>query len=1143
MPVRYSRFSIRAVAAGACSIIAFFGLLTAAGSISAIPPQQSGQSPVPADASKQPPAQPRVLTPGASIEDELVPGQKRVFQISVTEAQYATLIVEQRGIDVLIDLLGPDGKRIYQVDSTGPQESEKAEVIDQPPGDYRLVVAPANAGATAGRFVIRFVELRACTQDERSLQEARRLQGQSFQLMRSGKYDDAVPPGERALEIRERILGVDHLDVAASLYHLGEVYRHKGDQQKAASLAQRAIDIREKKLGPEHPEVANALNSLASILRTAGNFSAAEPLLQRALQIKEKTLGPDNLELAVSVNSLAILYSQMGDYPRAEPLFLRALQIREKRRGPDSPEVAGSLNNLANLYWLLGDLVKSERYYERSIEIKEKILGSEHPDVALSLNNLAAVLRDRGDLVKAEQLYNRAIRIREKALGPNHPDVAASYTNLAVTLRDKGEFARGEELQKRALEIQTKALGPDHPDVAGSLNNLAELYRLSGHPEKVEPLFQRALEIQLKALGPDHPEVAMSLTGLGSHYADSGNYDRAEPMLKRALEISEKALGPGHPQVGTTVNSLAALYASKGEIAKAVATQTRANGIIEHNIVLNLVTGSERQKLAYLGSLSQSTDQTLSLHIRTAPESAEARDLAATTILQRKGRVFDAMADSVTTLRARSSAEDQKLLDRLKETTSQLAALVLNGPQQTKLDQHLGRINSLEQQREKLESEIGVRSAGFYNPTKPVSLAAVQSAIPADAALIEFAIYHPSGSRAGQKQPENRDARYVAYIVPARGEIKWKELGNTQTIDRAADQLREALRDPNRNDIRQLARHLDEQVMQPLRVLAGTATHLIVSPEGALNLIPFEALFDEQQRYLVERYSISYLTGGRDLLRMQIARPSRNTPMVMADPWFGEAEIARTERLPAARSRRESQGRRSITSADDLSTVYFAPLAGTEREAIAIKSLFPEAAILTRQQATESALKRVEAPAILHIATHGFFLRGKDDLPSPAGNGVNDTRAISATTTIENPLLRSGLALAGANIRNNNSDDGILTALEASSLNLWGTKLVTLSACDTGLGAVKTGEGVYGLRRAFALGGAETLVMSLWPVSDYVTRELMTAYYGGLKRGAGRGEALRQVQLDMLKLKSRRHPFYWASFIQYGEWANLTGKR
>jgi CHAT domain-containing protein len=324
-----------------------------------------------------------------------------------------------------------------------------------------------------------------------------------------------------------------------------------------------------------------------------------------------------------------------------------------------------------------------------------------------------------------------------------------------------------------------------------------------------------------------------------------------------------------------------------------------------------------------------------------------------------------------------------------------------------------------------------------------------------------------------------------------------------------------------------LARAADETLMQPLRAAIGNATHLLISPDGPLNLMPFEVLRDERGRYAVERYAISYLTSGRDLLRMQVPRMSRSGPVVVADPAFGDAAAAAASpRIRAA----TTEARRSVTSADDFTAVYFAPLAGTAREARTIGALFPDARLLTQSNATKRALTEVTAPSILHIATHAFFIRA--------------AAATGATTAgLENPLLRSGLALSGANRRADGARDGILTALEAANLNLWGTKLVALSACDTGVGEVRDGEGVYGLRRAFVLAGAETLVMSLWPVSDTVTRELMSGYYRRLRSGLGRGEALRATELAMLARSDRRHPFYWASFIQAGEWANLEGRR
>jgi CHAT domain-containing protein len=199
---------------------------------------------------------------------------------------------------------------------------------------------------------------------------------------------------------------------------------------------------------------------------------------------------------------------------------------------------------------------------------------------------------------------------------------------------------------------------------------------------------------------------------------------------------------------------------------------------------------------------------------------------------------------------------------------------------------------------------------------------------------------------------------------------------------------------------------------------------------------------------------------------------------------------------------------------------------------------------LTGEGATKSALKQTVAPRILHIATHGFFLQTPQTVADGNARAATTTRGVEAAAESDNPLLRSGLALAGANRRGAaTDDDGILTALEASGLNLWGTKLVVLSACDTGLGEVRNGEGVYGLRRAFVLAGAESLVMSLWPASDYSTRTLMTSYYRNLKQGLGRGAALRQVQLEMLKRNPQLHPFYWANFIQSGEWVNLDGRR
>jgi CHAT domain-containing protein len=376
-------------------------------------------------------------------------------------------------------------------------------------------------------------------------------------------------------------------------------------------------------------------------------------------------------------------------------------------------------------------------------------------------------------------------------------------------------------------------------------------------------------------------------------------------------------------------------------------------------------------------------------------------------------------------------------------------------------------------------------------------------------------------------------SRYAAYLIPANGDIEVRDLGPAKDLDTLVEQFRQALRDPSA-DPTPTARQLYAKTLRPLKSFMQSK-RLLISPDGALNLVPFEALMDEENRYLLSQWEISYVSSGRDLLRLADKRPRANRSAILADPDFGE---------PASGSPTETHRgvdlRRSITNAPDLGTVYFAALAGTAREARDLKAIFPEAELLTKGSASKVNLKNLAAPRILHIATHGFFLDHEARTHPP---GTADPRGIQATSSIENPLLRSGLALAGANLNKDDSEEGILTALEAANLNLWGTKLVTLSACDTGVGEIRQGEGVFGLRRAFVLAGAETLVMSLWPVSDAVTRQLMNDYYRGLKQGLGRGAALHRAQFAMSLRANRAHPYYWASFIQAGDWANLDGVR
>jgi tetratricopeptide (TPR) repeat protein len=1218
--------------------------------------QQPAQAPRDAGNKVDDEKEARLLEPGKAIRRELSGAGSHTYRIRLAADQFLNAVIEQDGIDVVARLLGPDGKQIMEFDSEKRlQGKETALLVAEAEGDYRLVVQPRQKAAPAGAYEIRIEELRAATENDRALQQARKLYKKANDLRIAGKYDEAPPYFEGALEIRERILGPDHPDVSQAIIGLATIHYFKGEYSKAEPLYLRALAIREKSLGPEHPDVAQSIYILAALYAALGEYAKAEPLYQRALAIQEKSFGQEHPDVAASLNNLATLYVDLGDYAKAEPLHLRALAIKEKSLGPEHPNVAASLNNLASLYDDLGDYAKAEQLYLRALAIreksfgpehrevaaflnnlaslyihmseyakaeplylralaiKEKSLGPEHPEVATSINNLAVLYRYNGDFAKAEPLYRRAVAIHEKSLGPEHPKVASSLDNLAalyVALGDyakaeplhlralaireksfgpehhdvagslnnlaslyskKGDYAKAEPLYLRALAIQEKALGVDHPEVANPLNNLAELYRERGDYVKAESFYQRTLAVREKALGPEHPFVAHSVYDLAVLYRDKGEYAKAEPLFRRALAIMENTAGPEHPYIPEFLDGMAVLYAAKGDFAQAVTVQARANSVSERNLTRNLAIGSERQKLAYLALFTKETDFTFSLHSQCVPRDPQALDLAFTTLLRRKGRGLDVMADTIGALRRRAAPEDQVLFDQLAEARSQLAALALKELGTGKPETYRARLTSLKDRVEELESALSARSPDFRAQAQPVTVAAVQSSLPAGGVLVEFAVYTPQDPRNNKNK---LPPRYLAYMLAAQGRPKWTDLGEVAPIDRAITAWRQALRNPRRRDVKRLARVVDEKVMRPVLALAqlgfGSPRRLLIAPDGQLNLVPFAALVDRQGRYLVERYSINYLISGRDLLRSPAPRPNNQGTVIVADPDYGDAgDVIASKshdvglpsesfgvwriKLPGVAARSRDVGLptglpQSAGSNHNLSQIYFPPLKGTADEALALKTILPQATVFTRGLATEAALKQLHSPSILHVATHGFFL-GDQKIRLVGGRDLSVDTVQSVETSnqpIENPLLRSGLALAGVNQgmgRADQGDDGVLTALEAAGLDLFGTKLVVLSACDTGVGEVKNGEGVFGLRRALSLAGSETQVMSLWPVSDLGARDLMIEYYKALERGEGRGDGLRRVQLEMLRSKGRRHPFYWASFIQSGEWANLEGKR
>ena len=773
-------------------------------------------------------------------------------------------------------------------------------------------------------------------------------------------------------------------------------------------------------------------------------------------------------------------------------------------------------------------------------------LGQQEIQEANELNQTVMKLYQAGKYAEAIPLARRALGLREQALGPMHPDVATSLNYLGALLENMGDYAEARPLMERALKINEQALGSMHPAVAASLNNLALLLQNTGDYAGARRLMERALKINEQALGPMHPAVAGSLNNLAALLGNMGDYVGARPLYERALRIYEQVLGPMHPFVAASLSGLATLEAAQRRFGPASGLLKRALRLEDFHIqnVFNITT--EAQKLAFIRSISGTYGGYLSLIHQHLNTDAEALRDGLELVLRRKGIVFDAQSRTRETLKGRLSETARKDFDQLSALRSELARFLLSKPAKMNPDIYKEKINSLQKEIEAIAQRLAGESALVAKELqqRTITIELVSKQLPKNAALAEFVKIFDFDFTKGRWKPSSR---YLAFILTTAGNVTLVDLGEAEALEHQADRTLEdikvamnTLRGDHLLKSQESLAQLSALVWKPLESSLGQADRLIVSPDGQLNLVPFAALVEGAGQPLVERYHLTYVSSGRELIMTDAAFKPESELLLVANPAFDTQTLATEPGITAIRSR---DFRR-----------HFAPLPGTAREAEEIPPLVTGRAdqkqVLVAAAATEGAVKATRSPRILHLATHGFFLEDQPIKLEPVGRqpgfGASEGIGISSASLgrYGNPLLRSGLAFAGANRAGEitEGDDGLLTALEITEMDLQGTDLVVLSACETAVGMVHTGEGVFGLRRAFALAGAKALLMSLWPVDDQVTADQMKAFYQNLQT-LPPADVLRQAQRETIRrLKERdgvANTGLWAPFILQG--ANAFG--
>jgi len=952
-----------------------------------------------------------------------------------------------------------------------------------------------------------------------------------------GESEKARPWLDRALRQREAALGPDHPDLVPLLIDIAGLHYSEGELARARSLFERALRLSETALGPEHPDVAQSLDDLAVVLGTLGEYEPALRRHERALAIREKTLGPDHPAVGVSLINVAAIRERLGDFDAALALYRRALEITRERLGPDHPQMGYVANNLGLLLQSMGETVEARSQLERALAIREAALGPDHPDLSATLNNLGHVLEEIGDLAGARPYFERAVAIQREGHGPDHPSLASALVALASWHLRAGEPEPAQPLLEEALSIYRRLSRLAHPNRAIALEVLGRLRLQQGRLAEARDAFSEAVEIREKALGDlVHPDLAEELAHLGDAQRRLGDLEAAERSLRRALDIQTESLGSDHPAVAESLADLALVQRDRGRPGEALALALQAERVRRDHVARTLPALPERQALGY----ALDRPRGLGLAVSLAAKGGDPGAVAGVWdgLVRSRALVLDEMSARHRFVGRTESPEIRGLWRDFTTARQRLANLYVRGPGDGPEGTYRRLLDESRAETERAEQALAAASAPFRRElaARRVGLAEVEAALPADGALVAFL---------------RSEDRYLAFVLaPELERPAIRALGPEREIEDRIARWRREVTGHSETRYRRAGERLREAIWDPVAPLTAGARRVFVVPDGALHLVSFAALPVEDGGYLVEREPVlHYLSAERDLVVRTgdgpaggrgRASPRREGGLLALGAVAFDAPVAGSQAAENGAGALSGPGalyRGPRSACEAFRTLRFERLPGTGAEVRTVAEIWREhqgagAEILrlTGVEGRESAFKRLASGRrVIHLATHGFVLG--------APCAVTDR-----TTEIHNPLLLSGLALAGANRREQagpDQDDGILTAEEIASLDLSAVDWAVLSACNTGGGAIRGGEGVLGLRRAFRIAGVRTLILSLWRVDDALTTRWMSAFYRArLERDRPTAEAVRAAQLELLAwLRSEArstHPFHWAAFVAEG---------
>ncbi|MBY0528202.1 MAG: tetratricopeptide repeat protein [Gemmataceae bacterium] len=1025
----------------------------------------------------------------------------------------------------------------------------------------RTVHGPDHYKVVDARWDLRRVERKAQlgAADRQRLKDAGKQSRDVVEAIDRGEPDKAIRLSTEVLALRRQLLGGDFPETSSALTNLGGSYQAKGDYTNARRYMDEALALREKSLGLDHPETATALSNIGSLLHHQGEYAAAKPLLERALDIRTRAYGKNHIEVIRSYRHLGALLNNQGDYAAAIPYFEQALAISEKLFDKYDPAIPAALNNLGMLRKSRGDYPGARACFERALAMRRLVNKEFSEPIAESYNSLGLLLRDQGDYAQAREYLEKALDIRWEINGKNHADTATAFTNLGLIYLAEDNPTEARKQFEDARDIRLAVLGRNHLDTANSFECLAGVCSDEGRFDKAREYFEDVLTIRRRILGGRHRSVAVTHGNLGGLLRRQGQNEAALTHFDKALAIYRQALGDGHPDTAQALYNLGCHRLRMGQ--DAIARKDLEEVLMRRLALAHDLLGTltEAEALAYVRTTESGRDPLLSA-LRRLPGVSPAEAYKV---------VWDtrALASRAIASRRRPGNTDpkaQELSAQLRSKRAQLAQLTLSAVPVEQRAARSARLRLLATEKEELERQLAAGSADFRKDqaTQRADYTDLLARLPREAAVLDMV--RVTVTERGQDGAMTFAPHYEAFIL--RGgdapSVHWVHLGPAAPIEKAARDWRKAIveRQPSGNG-EAPETTLRRLVWAPVEDSLGDATAVLLVPDAALTSVPWSALPGKRPgSFLLEDYTLATASHGQQLLEALQRRPPTGNRFLMVGGVNYNAAQASVPTGSVAHMRGPA------LAAESRPTWGF--LAGTEHETHAITQLWPQPEHMTVLRGTEACKARVRdqlpGARYIHLATHGFFADSR--FRSSFDHDVRGEQLAFGSTTVtgRNPLILSGVVLAGANrpakLNDDGTpqgDDGILTAEEVAELDLSAAELVVLSACETGLGELAGGEGVFGLQRAFALAGARTTVASLWKVSDDATQQLMTRFYENLlRRHMGPAEALRQAQISLLRRsadatmtrgvdvvsasEASAHPSLWAAWTLSGAPGDLT---